>query len=199
MAIGGDDGASGELQSRVERVDSVQWEAWRRESALHVPARSGRQAVHAANRARGDGGGNKGAGTGNALGTQLAQEDFRRDTERCGTEGCDALVDTHWARRGNASQLGKCAYCRGARGVSRKMQVYSQYQMACQLHNQERRLVFFEPGKQAAHQAWVYPIDAAVHAAALAIQRAEDMRDNPPKRGRRPGKQGSGRGQVHGM
>jgi hypothetical protein len=176
-------GAASVLAAAVGGLE--QWAQWRRDAVRHTPARSGRSQVHADSRARGDCGGNKGIGSGRALGTELAQVDFRRNTTRCVVRGCDALCDAHWLRRGEEEEHGLCAACRGARGVSRARQLVSQVRMAEAVESGERRLVEFRGlDADGRHIVWVLPDDAARMAASAARTRARIEEANPPARGR---------------
>lgn len=166
------------MRSGQERVA-----AWRHDAVKHVPARSRREAFHAANRARGDGGGNKGIGRGMARGTEEAQADFRRNTQCCEVIGCHALVDEHWNRRGDLRKRGWCAGCRAARGASRKRHLKAQLRMAEQLDNGDRRLVVFAGG-----DAWVLPPQAVYSASAAARRRVAELCAHPPRRGRPRGR-----------
>ena len=162
-----------------QRTRHDEMASWITDAKRHVPARSGRHAAHAVNRARGDGGGNKGIGRGMARGTEEAQADFRMHTLCCAVPDCDALVDAHWARRGDQTKSGWCSGCRAAHGASRKRHLKAQLRMAEQLDKRERRLVVFADG-----QAWVLPAQAVDCAAAAARRRVAELRAHPPRQGR---------------
>ena len=175
-------------QQRRRRDATAKWEEWRRDAERHAPVRSGRAEEHAANRARGDGGGNKGIGRGMALGTELATRDFRRHTRVCGAAGCDAIIDEHWQRRGDEERRGLCSWCGRRRGASRKRHLDTQLAMATALEGGERRLVEMRGGDSS---VWTLPEAAAREAASAARRRADLMREHPPTVGR-PRKQQGG-------
>jgi hypothetical protein len=112
---------------------------------VHVPARSGRESEHAWLRSMGTHmRPNWGIGSGNARGTQLAQEDFRRATFVCDAPGCCALIDLHWARRRAGQRLPRvgdgCTAC--GSGRARTQNLDGQRRMARDLERGSRRLVY---------------------------------------------------------
>ena len=104
---------------------------WLPQATAHVPARSGRQQIHAGERASGGASHpNRGIGRGYALGTALAQADFRESTTVCASPECAALIDEHWLRRSSH---------RAYRGNAGKHIRY-QLEMADALESGRRRL-----------------------------------------------------------
>ena len=159
------------------------WGQWAAQATQHIPARSGRQTEHAANGARGDGGGNKGIGKGWAKGTEAGQADYRGNTMRCSNGGCAVLCDGHWFRRGD--QHGRCAECRGARGGQTARLHRYQESMAAALESGERRLVELRGlDGDGYHCVWELPRAAALQAAHDARAHVAQRRAHPAKRGR---------------
>lgn len=166
-----------ECSSLRRRLAALQLEAveqnaaWRAAARRLVPARSGRQQEHAANKARGGHRRvNLGIGRGQALGTELAQRDFRKGTYAC---PCGALIDAHWRARagrdGVECAIGAegCSWC-GTQRRRRAVHVAGQLRMAAQLAARRRRLLL----KGDDGIRWVLPRAAADNAVATARARA---------------------------
>lgn len=167
----------------VARDDDGRWLAWRVAAEPHAPARSGRHGEQADNRGRGVAARvNAGIGRGRAEGTELAQQDFRRNTTVCSTPGCDALSDEHWNRRRSDELAGKCGWCLRRPKADRRAHLERQLRMASEVERGERRLVYYATGDRAVAMVW--PADAVAAGTAAARYRAHGMLANPPKRGR---------------
>ena len=155
---------------------------WIHLANAHVPARSGREQIHARERASGAASHtNRGIGRGYALGTELAQADFRESTCVCQSTSCAALMDEHWVRRSGHT---RCGWCRGCRGNIGKHIRY-QLAMAHALENGDRRLVSW-----VVHDAYLTPYTLPLEAVTLAVAEARmrvgHMQAHPPRRGRPP-------------
>lgn len=159
---------------------------------LHVPVRSGRYLEQMANQGRGAASRvNCGIGRGFARGTELAQIDSRANTWVCGTAGCDALVDVHWARRRAKAARPKravfvpadgCAHCTSA--FKRAQYIKGQRDMARQLSAGDRRLVR-RHAVRTERELWEQPTAAVEAAVAAALAQVERVAAARYKRGRR--------------
>ena len=187
-ATAADDGQAGSSASASGSASSwaLKESEWRRAATRHVPARSGRAREHAFNKRLGPAARkNAGIGSGNALGTELAQACFRANTRRCTNEQCDGLCDELWQRRGPEGERGLCAWCRTREpSFDRPKHLRAQITMAEQLRSGDRRLVFDAADGHQGERVWRWPEEAEVCAAEAATRRAESMLANPPKRGR---------------
>ena len=163
-------------------VPSFHTADWLPQATAHIPARSGRQQIHTSERASGGASHpNRGIGRGYALGTALAQADFRESTTVCASPECAALIDEHWLRR---SSHRDCGWCRGHRGNVGKHIRY-QLEMANALEGGRRRLAAWVE-EDGLLQPYTLPTGAVTLVVEEARARVQHLRAHPPRRGRPP-------------